>query len=260
MIRDLKGLLGSRVFAVDGEVGKVEDFYFDAEKWTLRYFVVQTGDWLLGRRVLVSAAAFSKPRPRTGIVSVNFTKETIANSPEVGCAPLARWQEKELHDYYGWDPYWEEAEMDIIPPLGNEFNAALGAISPFLHEDGRDEIAALHSIRNLRGARIEALDGPIGHLDTFMVDDHGWVIRYAAIDTHAWLQGKKVVLACQWITDVQSGGGTGKVLVHLTREKIEQGPEYRVDIDLDRAYEEQLCAHYDQERYWVPEWDEQRVA
>ncbi|MEP7246109.1 MAG: PRC-barrel domain-containing protein [Gammaproteobacteria bacterium] len=43
-------LKGSRVRASDGEIGKVTDVYFDDEDWVVRYLVVDTGDWLIGRR------------------------------------------------------------------------------------------------------------------------------------------------------------------------------------------------------------------
>ncbi|MGD9000637.1 MAG: PRC-barrel domain-containing protein, partial [Granulosicoccaceae bacterium] len=40
------------LLAVDGEIGNVEEFYFDDETWAVRYLVVNTGGWLMGRRVL----------------------------------------------------------------------------------------------------------------------------------------------------------------------------------------------------------------
>ncbi len=32
--------------ATDGEIGKVEEFYFNDETWTIRYLIVKTGSWL----------------------------------------------------------------------------------------------------------------------------------------------------------------------------------------------------------------------
>jgi len=40
MERTITSLLGSRMEATDGEIGKVDDFYFDDESWTIRYLVL----------------------------------------------------------------------------------------------------------------------------------------------------------------------------------------------------------------------------
>jgi sporulation protein YlmC with PRC-barrel domain len=54
MLRNIKDLIGFRIAAKDGEIGKVKDFYFDDETWTIRYLIVKTGDWLSTREVLIS--------------------------------------------------------------------------------------------------------------------------------------------------------------------------------------------------------------
>jgi uncharacterized protein YrrD len=41
--------------ATDGELGTVDDIYFDDETWAIRYLIVDTGGWLGGRRVLILA-------------------------------------------------------------------------------------------------------------------------------------------------------------------------------------------------------------
>ena len=51
-------LVGYNLEATDGEIGKVESFYFDDDTWTIRYMVVKTGGWLSGRKVLISPKLF----------------------------------------------------------------------------------------------------------------------------------------------------------------------------------------------------------
>jgi len=43
-VKDLKGYA---IGAMDGDIGKVDDFYLDDESWTIRYLVAETGNWLL---------------------------------------------------------------------------------------------------------------------------------------------------------------------------------------------------------------------
>ena len=52
MLRSLKGIRGLTVEARDGAIGEVEDLYFDDQSWAVRYYVVDTGKWLPGRKVL----------------------------------------------------------------------------------------------------------------------------------------------------------------------------------------------------------------
>jgi len=55
MLRSMKQLYGEKLRASDGEIGHVKDFYFDDQEWVVRYAVVDTGSWLLGRLVLIAA-------------------------------------------------------------------------------------------------------------------------------------------------------------------------------------------------------------
>ncbi len=47
--------------AQDGDIGRCRDFLFDDAKWVLRYMEVNTGKWLLGRRVLISPISIEEP-------------------------------------------------------------------------------------------------------------------------------------------------------------------------------------------------------
>jgi hypothetical protein len=47
MLRSIKQLCGTKLGAMDGEIGHVKDFYFDDKNWAVRYVVADTGscDW-----------------------------------------------------------------------------------------------------------------------------------------------------------------------------------------------------------------------
>ena len=42
MLHDMKKLENYKISATDGEIGQVKDFYFDDDKWTVRYLIVET--------------------------------------------------------------------------------------------------------------------------------------------------------------------------------------------------------------------------
>jgi len=53
-LRSAREVAGYSLVATDDRVGRVGDFLFDDETWSLHFLVVATGPWLLGRRVLVT--------------------------------------------------------------------------------------------------------------------------------------------------------------------------------------------------------------
>ena len=46
-VNQVKGLV---IRATDGEIGTVDQLYFDDETWAIRYLTVATGGWLSDRR------------------------------------------------------------------------------------------------------------------------------------------------------------------------------------------------------------------
>ena len=60
MMRSTKHMRRFEITATDSPIGSVEDFYFDDERWAMRYLVVDTGKWLPGRRVLISPLSIAR--------------------------------------------------------------------------------------------------------------------------------------------------------------------------------------------------------
>ena len=82
----------------------------------------------------------------------------------------------------------------------------------------------LRSSKDVFGHSIQALDGEIGHIEDFVVDDETWVIRYLVVDTRNWLPGKRVLIATDWIDRIS--WEESKIFLHLTRDQIREAPEY----------------------------------
>jgi len=64
----------------------------------------------------------------------------------------------------------------------------------------------LRSLLELKGYHIHALDGKIGHLTDFIIDDESWNIECALIDTKNWWLGKHVLLPASSIAEINWGG------------------------------------------------------
>lgn len=243
MLRSIEELYGYSVHAADGEVGKVHEFYFDDEFWTIRYLVVDTGVWLPGRRVLLSPVALGQPNWGSHIFPVRLTKQEVEDSPPVGTEqPVSQQLQVDLHQYYGWPHYWGGTGMGVpylvIPPEPTEDETEPG--DPHLR-----------SSREVTGYHIHATDGEIGHVEDFIVQDTGWVIRYMVIDTRNWWPGKKVLVATDWIDEIN--WVERLAYVNMTRNNIKDSPEFEPGMPVKRAYEQRLYDFYGRPAYWLDE-------
>ena len=232
MLRNAKTLRGYRLHALDGEIGTVDQFYFDDEHWTIRYLVADTGNWLRGRQVLLSPHALTVVRGAEQAIGINQTKAQIEESPSLESdKPVSRQFEEAYHGYYGWPMYWSGPYTRGSYPfmMRNRENLRQTA-----HAE-RTWDAHLRSTRDVTGHHIQASDGEIGHVDDFMIDDEAWAIRYLVIDTRNWWPGKKVLVSPQWIERVS--WDASKVFVNLSSEAIRGSPEYTDGSPLTREDE-----------------------
>ncbi len=106
MLRSLNDLRGYAIHAPDGDIGYIDQFYFDDERWVIRYLVVDTGTWLTRRRVLISPIAIEKIDQEARKCHTALTREQVEHSPNISThEPVTRRYEKEYHAYYEWPLY-----------------------------------------------------------------------------------------------------------------------------------------------------------
>jgi hypothetical protein len=250
MLSKAKTLKGYKLHSLDGEIGKVEEFYFDDHYWTIRYLIADTGNWLAGRQVLISPYALAAVNKEERSISIDLTKKQIEKSPSVDSdKPVSRQYEEAYHGYYGWPMYWGGPYMwGQHPYIMNDRKNW----REFTHRKGWD--SHLRSTQDVSGYVIQATDGEIGHVEDFIIDDETWAtwaIRYLIIDTQNWWPGKKVLVSPRWIDRVS--WLESKIFVNVLRETIRQAPEYTEESLLTRDYETRLHGHYNRQGYWVDE-------
>ncbi|WP_158816538.1 PRC-barrel domain-containing protein [Methylocapsa sp. S129] len=102
-LQSVAAITGCPIAASDGDIGHVEDLLIDAALWTVNYFVVDTSNWWLGKRVLMSPHAVTTIDWTERRVELNVTRDQVKASPPWD--PLALMDQagmKRLHDHYGW--------------------------------------------------------------------------------------------------------------------------------------------------------------
>jgi hypothetical protein len=250
MLRSLKDLEHFTVGASDGDIGSVGDFYFDDDRWAVRYLVVETGGfWHDRKQVLVSPLAFREADWSTRRFHLALTGEKVKHSPDAAVdKPVSRQFEQDYFRFYGWPNYWGgdglwgnwayPGQLAMVPPSG-------------LREDLAHSDPHLRSLREVIGYHLQGTDGELGHIKDMIVDDRNWAIRYLVIDTSNWWIGKKVLLPPHWVERIS--WAENQVYVSLPREDIKNSPEWLPEQPVNRAYETRLYDYYGRPAYWLNE-------
>ncbi|MCB0116830.1 MAG: PRC-barrel domain-containing protein [Caldilineaceae bacterium] len=265
MLRQALKMRGFHVVGKDDKVGKIHDFYFDDQSWTVRYVIVDTGSWLDDRKVMLSPAAIAEIDWSREQVLSPLTREQIEDSPDIALdQPVSRQHEVMLHDHYAWPYYWGapagRAGMTPgtgpigaaapIPPATTSVRTAAEsapeAVKEAMHEKGDPH---LRSMKEVRGYGIHATDGGIGEVDDFFFDEAEWRVRYLLVDTGVWIFGKEVLISPDWIDNVS--WADLRVNVDVSREQVENSPEYNPQQTIGRDSETMLYTHYGFPGYWV---------
>jgi len=246
MLRSLNELMGYELMAKDGHMGKVDDFFFNDEDWKIRYLVVDTGPWIFGKAVLISPEALLQPVWASETFPVDLTREQVKTSPEVDVVkPVSREYEEKLHEHYRWPTYWNMSPggfgspMYIPPNLLNLDNT--------VQEDGIK--SQLRSATKVFNYGVDAIEGEVGSIKDFIIDDETWQVLYMNVDVSKWLEvDKQILVALDWIRRIDVSDN--KVFIDLTQDAVRYSPKFDATLPVNRQYEEVIYDYYGRPKYW----------
>lgn len=237
---------------IQERTGSISDVLLDDHDFVARYLVVDTGDWLPGRKVLVAPEAISGADWQANRLFTDLTKKQIEQSPPLSTdAPVSQAYRRDLALYYGWSAY--TAYHPVVggygpigvagsPPINEAQDNEASATDAHLAEDS-SETPSLRSIREITGYDIHGTDEGVGHLEDMIVDTSGWAIRYLVVDTVNWLPfTKKVLIPTPLLRDISFADR--RVSVDLTKEQIKDSPEFDPTVPINTAHEFELFDCY----------------
>ena len=249
MLLNLSTIRGHNIAASDGTIGSVSDVLFDDASWMIRWLVVDTGNWLSGRKVLLPPAALGHADPEANTFPVRLTKAQIEASPELDShKPVSRQFEVSAYDYYGWSPYWGSGFY--MGGYGLMSSGMSMAVDPEVqrraeeiarHQHDQDD-PHLRSAEEVTGYHIHATDGEIGHLSDLVIEDTDWSIHYLIVDTSNWWMGQKVLISPRSAQDIR--WTEHLIYLDVDRQKVKDSPIYDPAKPVDRAYEDRMAGHY----------------
>ena len=192
MLCVLNALVGSPIIATDGETGSIRNFLFDDRSWKVRYLVVDAGNWLKRRDVVIPITVLEQPDWANKTFRAHLTKEQMGNSPDVDAEmPVSRQQEIAMAEYFGPLACWVDREFGLS-------SIPAGASYP-VHTAGD---LHLRCSSHMLGYHVWATDGDFGTLEGFVMDQASWHLGYLDVKSGDWLQNRSVLVPTGWVQSV----------------------------------------------------------
>jgi sporulation protein YlmC with PRC-barrel domain len=230
MLQSINKLYGKKLGAQDGEIGHVKDFYFSDQSWVIRYVIIDTGNWLMGRKVLLSPHALGGFCQDGKVLLANLTRKQIENSPLIEThKPVSRQYEEEYYQYFGWPCYWQGDGlwgMSGFPILESPPRPLPGTTAAATDPKREPADAHLRSTQAVKGYHLQASDGIIGHVSDFMMDEESWSINELVVKIGHRFTGKEVLISRSNVSRISYEEST--VFVYPAKETVEQSPEHHL--------------------------------
>ena len=129
-------LKGLAIHAKDGELGTVDQFYFDDETWAIRYLIVDTGGWLSSKKFIVPPEKLRASAKHEKDFRVNLTKEQIESFPPYDSASIASeegWADYEKRYRSKWETgpvmHREGTDRNVTPTTQQQIAAGSGTLA-----------------------------------------------------------------------------------------------------------------------------------
>jgi sporulation protein YlmC with PRC-barrel domain len=101
-LRSIAAVEGYHIHATDGKIGHVEDMLVEEADWRIHYLVVDTRNWWLGKRVLISPRSAREVSWTDRTIDLNVNGDAVKNSPAYDASTTVDRDYEHLFDtYYG---------------------------------------------------------------------------------------------------------------------------------------------------------------
>lgn len=223
--------------AFDGEIGSVQDLYFDEPLWTVRYLLARPTDWYENRPALLSAIIL-RPAPGARRIAAELNLDQLKSGPAIGTVrEISRTEEALLHDHHGWPYYWQTRGSSV---QGTHNVTELKHKGVVNHQEYGPEGQNLRSMKEMVGCRLHASEGEIGNIVDLMVDGGSWRIRYLVVDIASSWFSKKILVSPDWVIGVD--WIDRKVVVELSTDEVKNSPEPHEGDPIEHESEHRLNA------------------
>ena len=118
---------------------------------------------------------------------VTLTREQVKSSPDIDTnKPVSRQHEMDYAGYYGYPYYWGGDGMwggGAYPHMMLPVYEGAGTPAGQRAKAEDDGDPHLRSLSEIEGYHLHATDGDVGHVESMLIDDKSWAVRYLIINT-----------------------------------------------------------------------------
>lgn len=257
-LHKLSDLIRHALLLKVGSVATVVCIYFDDQNWKVRHFVVRMDGRPPRREILVAPHLVRRLSEQSSSLTIGLTWRQLESAPSADSElPVSHHHELGMSDQADHPSLPPRTALDIARPWdficfgwpphrvhGLLFDPTIDPsrlIPPLLPR----ALAAqphLRSSQAVKGYRLRARNGDIGHLEDFILEEPDWKVRYLEIGTRNWLPGKLVLMPPTWIRDMNRA--LHQVRVDLDRETIRTAPPYDCCQAITQGAETTITEHY----------------
>ncbi|MEW5895920.1 MAG: hypothetical protein AB1650_09250 [Candidatus Omnitrophota bacterium] len=213
MLLSLTHLKGRQLKTKNGEAGRIRDFHFDDKKWRLMLFVTDSGSRFNAQNVYISFVEFNSksrwPDNATSINSVKKSRNELLPDTDI-CSSEIKRAEQFRHYYYL--PEWVKAHPDKPSILGLFYES-----DDPVEKNKEVDQDRFHSLEEMLGYQVRALDGDIGHVSDLIVDDYSWKIFFIVFQINKLLVSNEMLIGTMDVMRVQ--WPTREVFIGTTKDQ-----------------------------------------
>lgn len=257
MLRSVKSLKNYSLAAKDGHIGHLLTLYFDDQNWSVKYLVVDTGNWLPGKKILLTSNVVGEPDWADKSIFVSLTKNQILTSPTLDTnIPVSEQHKKHENIFQGAMHFFihnetqkqksfaEELRIETdVPEMGAE-------ILDIKHDEvhGKSFDPHLRSCQRIKGYHIQTLDKELGHIEDFIIDDETWEIKQIVVATKNWVPGRMVMCPPDLVTQIDCE--VSKICLNITAADLYHLPEFDVHLPANKVMETRFYDYAGKPMYW----------
>ncbi|WP_369384508.1 PRC-barrel domain-containing protein [Halalkalibacter hemicellulosilyticus] len=236
--------------ATDGQLGKIDDIYFEAKTFTIRYLVGNTRTWMFGGKVLLHPESFRATDLHEKHISVQLTKEMIKNSPKPSDkGPITSDFEDRLFTHYGWHaarPMAGHGPIESHPTGQRPIPIAPVTDNLPNEKDVADQLSKedsnpLRSVDETRGYTVHSKKGKIGKVEDILVCPETWKVKYIEIDLEQEQESRLVTI--ESITELNVLDQT--ITIDVDKDLVRESPTIEDSI-ISKKSESAIYEHYNQ--------------
>lgn len=225
MKRTIESLTGYSIGGTDGVIGSVGELYFDDMTWQIRYWVIDTGKWLPGRKVLIPPQVILGLDWKNKIIETSLTIHQIKNSPAPDADKPVSLQEESKS--FGYSPnYW------FLPAMNDEVGLT--------NQPGGDSLPNCHlrSSRALIGYQVQGRDNYLGTITDFIIEFDTQKLSHIVVDGRAWLHSNYLLIGVESVLRIE--WATSSMTVELGKVEIKDFGRYNpcdgINVLMDGSY------------------------